>query len=135
MSYSTKFASAYYGPFRHVAQSSPDKGDRQSYQMNVANRLEAVEESLQDELQGADILMVKPALSFLDIIRDIKNSTNLPIAAYNVSGEYAMLKLAQKHKLIDYDKVMFETLLSMKRAGAGIIITYHAKEICRLLDL
>ncbi len=134
MSYSTKFASAFYGPFRDVAQSSPSVGDRQTYQMNIANRLEAIEESLQDEKQGADILMVKPALSFLDIIRDIKNSTNLPIAAYNVSGEYAMLKLAGKHGLIDYEKVMFETLLSMKRAGAGIIITYHAKEICELLD-
>ncbi len=134
MSYSTKFASAFYGPFRDVAQSSPDKGDRKSYQMSVANRLEAIEESLEDEAQGADMLMVKPALSFLDIIRDIKNSTNLPIVAYNVSGEYAMLKLAGAKGLLDYDKVMFETLLSMKRAGASIIITYHAKEICRLLD-
>ncbi len=134
MSYSTKFASAFYGPFRDVAQSAPDKGDRKTYQMDVANRAEALEESLEDEAQGADILMVKPALSFLDIIRDIKNNTNLPIAAYNVSGEYAMLKLAGKHGLIDYDKVMYEKLLSMKRAGASIIITYHAKEICEMLS-
>jgi len=135
MSYSTKFASAFYGPFRDVAQSSPSKGDRKTYQMDIANRLEAVQESLEDEAQGADILMIKPALSFLDIIRDIKNNTNLPIAAYNVSGEYAMLKIAGANGLVDYDKVMFETLLSMKRAGASIIITYHAKEICKVLNI
>ena len=134
MSYSTKFASAFYGPFRDVAESTPSYGDRRTYQMDVANRLEAIEESLEDERQGADILMVKPALSFLDVIRDIKNNTNLPIAAYNVSGEYAMLKLAGKHGLIDYEKVMMEKLLSMKRAGASIIITYHAKEACEILN-
>jgi porphobilinogen synthase len=134
MSYSTKFASAFYGPFRDVAQSTPSFGDRRTYQMDVANRLEAIEESLEDERQGADILMVKPALSFLDIIRDIKNHSNLPLAAYNVSGEYAMLKLAGQHKLIDYEKVMMEKLLSMKRAGADIIITYHAKEAARILN-
>jgi len=133
MSYSTKFASAFYGPFRDVAESSPSFGDRRTYQMDVANRLEAIEESLEDEKQGADILMVKPALSFLDVIRDIRNNTNLPIAAYNVSGEYAMLKLAGSHNLIDYEKVMLEKLLSMKRAGANIIITYHAKEVCEIL--
>ncbi|MBL6970473.1 MAG: porphobilinogen synthase [Campylobacterales bacterium] len=134
MSYSTKFASAFYGPFRDVAQSTPSFGDRRTYQMDVGNRLEAIEESLEDERQGADILMVKPALSFLDTIRDIRNNTNLPIAAYNVSGEYAMLKLAGKHGLIDYEKVMMEKLVSMKRAGANIIITYHAKEACKLLQ-
>jgi porphobilinogen synthase len=134
MSYSTKFASAFYGPFRDVAESSPSFGDRRTYQMDVANRLEAIEESLEDEKQGVDILMVKPALSFLDIIRDIRNNTNLPIAAYNVSGEYAMLKLAGSHNLIDYEKVMLEMLLSIKRAGANIIITYHAKEVCKLLQ-
>lgn len=133
MSYSTKFASAFYGPFRDVAESTPSFGDRRTYQMDVGNRLEAIEESLEDERQGADILMVKPALSFLDTIRDIRNNTNLPIAAYNVSGEYAMLKLAGQHGLIDYDRVMMEKLLSMKRAGANIIITYHAKEACKLL--
>jgi len=133
MSYSTKFASAYYGPFRDVAESTPDKGDRKMYQMDPANRLEAIEESIEDERQGADILMVKPALSYLDIIRDIRNSTNLPLAVYNVSGEYAMLKNAGAAGLIDYEKVMCETLLSFKRAGSDIIITYHAKEYCELL--
>ena len=133
MSYSTKFASAYYGPFRDVAESTPSHGDRKMYQMDPANRLEAVEESLEDERQGADILMVKPALAYLDVIRDIRNNTNLPLAVYNVSGEYAMLKNAGSAGLIDYDKVMEETLLSFKRAGADIIITYHAKEYCELL--
>ncbi len=133
MSYSTKFASAYYGPFRDVAESTPSKGDRKMYQMDPANRLEAIEESLEDERQGADILMVKPALAYLDVIRDIRNSTNLPLCVYNVSGEYAMLKNAGANGLIDYDKVMCETLMSFKRAGADIIITYHAKEYCELL--
>ena len=133
MSYSTKFASAYYGPFRDVAESTPSFGDRRSYQMDPANRLEAIEESIEDEKQGADILMVKPALSYLDIIRDIRNESNLPLAVYNVSGEYAMLKHAGAAGLIDYDRVMMETLLSFKRAGADIIITYHAKEACKLL--
>jgi len=134
MAYSTKFASAYYGPFRDVAESAPSFGDRRSYQMNPANRLEAIEESLEDERQGADILMVKPALAYLDIIRDIKERTNTPIAAYNVSGEYAMLKMAGKMGLIDYNKAMMETLLSIKRAGAGIIISYHAKEAAKLIN-
>ncbi len=134
MAYSTKFASAYYGPFRDVAESTPNKGDRKMYQMDGANRLEAIEESLEDERQGADILMVKPALSYLDIIRDIRNETNLPLAVYNVSGEYAMIKNAGLQGLIDYDKVMMETLLSFKRAGANIIISYHAKEACELLN-
>ena len=134
LSYSTKFASAYYGPFRDVAESAPSKGDRKMYQMDPANRLEAISESLEDEAQGADILMVKPALSYLDIIRDIRNSTKLPLAVYNVSGEYAMLKYAGAAGLIDYNKVMMETLLSFKRAGADIIITYHAKEAAVLLD-
>ncbi len=133
MAYSTKFASAFYGPFRDVAESTPSFGDRRTYQMDVANRLEAIEESLEDEKEGADILMVKPALSFLDVIRDIRNNTNLPIAAYNVSGEYAMLKHAGNAGLIDYERVMMEKLLSMKRAGANIIITYHAKEACEIL--
>ncbi len=133
MSYSTKFASAYYGPFRDVAESAPSFGDRRSYQMNPANRNEAILESLEDEKEGADILMVKPALSYLDIIRDIKNHSKLPLAVYNVSGEYAMLKMAGKTGLIDYDRVMMETLLSFKRAGADIIITYHAKEAAEIL--
>ncbi len=134
MSYSTKFASAYYGPFRDVAESSPGKGDRKSYQMNPANRNEAIAESVADEREGADILMVKPALAYMDIIRDVKNNTTLPLAVYNVSGEYSMLKMAAKAGVIDYDAVMMETLLGFKRAGADIIITYHAKEAAQLLQ-
>ena len=133
MSYSSKFSSAYYGPFRDVAESSPSFGDRRSYQMNPANRNEAILESIADENEGADILMVKPALAYLDIIRDVKNHTKLPLACYNVSGEYSMLKIAGKAGVIDYDKVMMETLMAFKRAGADIIITYHAKEAVRLL--
>ena len=116
-----------------MAESTPSHGDRKMYQMDPANRLEAIEESLEDEKQGADILMVKPALAYLDIIRDIRNSSNLPLAVYNVSGEYAMLKNAGNAGLIDYNKVMQETLISFKRAGADIIITYHAKEYCELI--
>ena len=134
MSYSTKFASAYYGPFRDVAESSPGKGDRKSYQMNPANRNEAIAESVADEAEGADILMVKPALAYMDIIRDVRNNTTLPLAIYNVSGEYSMLKMAAKAGVIDYDAVMMETLLGFKRAGADIIITYHAKEAAALLQ-
>ncbi|MCD6258493.1 MAG: porphobilinogen synthase [Helicobacteraceae bacterium] len=133
MSYSTKFASAYYGPFRDVAESTPSFGDRGSYQMDPANRREAVAESISDELQGADILMVKPALAYLDIVREIKDNTSLPLAVYNVSGEYAMLKLAGKHGLIDYERVVMETMMSFKRAGADIIISYHAKEVAKML--
>lgn len=133
MAYSTKFASAYYGPFRDVAQSAPSFGDRKSYQMDSANRFEAIRESLEDEAQGADILMVKPALAFLDIIRDIKERSLLPLCAYNVSGEYALLKAGAKLGVIDYEKVMMETLLGIKRAGADIIISYHAKEVAKIL--
>ncbi|CAM3474742.1 porphobilinogen synthase [Helicobacter ganmani] len=133
MSYSTKFASGYYGPFRDVANSTPSFGDRKSYQQNPANRREAILESLEDERQGADILMVKPALAYLDIVRDIRERTLLPLAVYNVSGEYAMLKFAQKNNLIDYERVLLETMIGFKRAGADIIITYHAKEIAKLL--
>jgi len=133
MSYSSKFASAYYGPFRDVAESSPGKGDRKSYQMNPANRREAIAESVADELEGADILMVKPALAYMDIIRDVRENTTLPLAVYNVSGEYSMLKMAAKAGVIDYDAVMMETLLGFKRAGADMIITYHAKEAAEIL--
>ena len=133
MAYSTKFASAYYGPFRDVAQSAPSFGDRKSYQMDSANRFEAIRESLEDEVQGADILMVKPALAFLDIIRDIKERSLLPLCAYNVSGEYALLKAGAKLGVIDYEKVMMETLLGIKRAGADMIISYHAKEVAKIL--
>ncbi|EAJ5693551.1 porphobilinogen synthase [Campylobacter fetus] len=133
MAYSTKFASAYYGPFRDVAQSSPSFGDRRSYQMDCANRFEAINESLEDEAQGADILMVKPALAYLDIIRDIKERTLLPLCVYNVSGEYAMLKASAKAGVIDYERVMIETMMSFKRAGADLIISYHAKEVAEFL--
>ena len=134
MSYSTKFSSAYYGPFRDVAESAPSFGDRRSYQMNPANISEAIAESIEDELQGADILMVKPALAYLDVIRAIKEKTSLPLAVYNVSGEYAMLQAAKKANLVDYDKILIETMIAFKRAGADIIISYHAKEVAKLLD-
>ena len=133
MSYSTKFASGYYGPFRDVAESTPSFGDRASYQMDPANRREAIAESISDEEQGADILMVKPALAYLDIVREIKDNTTLPMAVYNVSGEYAMLKFAGMNDLIDYDRVVMETMVAFKRAGADIIISYHAKEVAKLL--
>lgn len=133
MSYSTKFASAYYGPFRDVAESAPSFGDRKTYQMDPANRREAINESIEDEKQGADILMVKPALAYLDIIRDVRNATALPLCVYNVSGEYAMLKVAGKAGVIDYERVMMETMLAFKRAGADIIISYHAKEVAEVL--
>ena len=134
MSYSTKFASAYYGPFRDVAESAPSFGDRRSYQMNPANRREAIAESVEDEIEGADILMVKPALAYMDIIRDVREATTTPLAVYNVSGEYSMLKYAGKAGLIDYDRVMMETMLGFKRAGADIIISYHAKEVAQILN-
>ncbi len=134
MAYSTKFASAYYGPFRDVAESAPSFGDRKSYQMNPANRKEAISESLEDEVQGADILMVKPALAYLDIVRDIKERSLLPMAVYNVSGEYALLKAGERAGIIDYEKVLMETMISFKRAGADIIISYHAKEVAQLLQ-
>lgn len=133
MAYSTKFASAYYGPFRDVAQSSPSFGDRKTYQQDPANRREAIIESLNDEGEGADILMVKPALAYLDVVRDIRERTLLPLAVYNVSGEYAMLQCAKRAGLIDYEKVMMESLVGMKRAGADIIISYHAKEVAQIL--
>lgn len=133
MSYSTKFASAYYGPFRDVAQSTPSFGDRKTYQEDYANRREAIRESLNDEKEGADILMVKPALAYLDIVRDIRESTLLPLALYNVSGEYSMLKLAGQAGVVDYEKVMMETMMSFKRAGADIIVSYHTKEVAKLL--
>jgi len=134
MSYSTKFASGYYGPFREVAESTPSFGDRASYQMDPANRREAIAESISDEAQGADILMVKPALAYLDIVREIKDATSLPMAVYNVSGEYAMIKFAGMQGLIDYERVVMETMVSFKRAGADIIISYHAKEVAKMLQ-
>ncbi len=134
MSYSTKFASGYYGPFRDVAESAPSHGDRRTYQMDPRNAREAVLESLEDEAQGADVLMVKPALAYLDVVRAIREASDRPLAVYNVSGEYAMLKAAQRAGLIEYEKVLMETMVSFKRAGADLIITYHARELCALLD-
>ena len=133
MSYAVKYASAFYGPFRDAADSTPSFGDRKTYQMDPANRLEALKEAALDVKEGADILMVKPALSYLDILRDLRNEHSLPMAAYNVSGEYAMLKAAAAKGWIDGEKVMMEKLTSMKRAGADVILTYHAKEAARLL--
>lgn len=133
MSYAVKFSSSYYGPFRDAADSAPTFGDRKTYQMDPANRREALREAGYDDLEDADILMVKPALSYLDIIRDVRNEFDKPVACYNVSGEYAMIKAAAEKGWIDGDKVMMETLLSMKRAGADIIITYFAKEVAKLL--
>ena len=134
MGYSVKYCSAYYSPFRDAADSSPSFGDRKTYQMDPANRNEAIKEAQADVDEGAEILMVKPALAYLDIIRDLKNNFDLPIAAYNVSGEYSMIKAAGQNNWIDEQKVMMETLLSIKRAGADIIITYFAKEAARILN-
>lgn len=134
MGYSVKYASAFYGPFRDAADSAPTFGDRRTYQMDPANRDEGIRKATFDDQEGADILMVKPALSYLDIIRDLKNNFDRPIACYNVSGEYAMLKAAAEKGWIDGERVMMESLLSMKRAGADIIITYFAKEVARLLN-
>ncbi len=133
MSYAVKFSSSYYGPFRDAADSAPTFGDRKTYQMDPANRRESIREAGYDDIEDADILMVKPALSYLDIIRDVRNEFDKPVACYNVSGEYAMIKAAAEKGWIDGDKVMMETLLSMKRAGADIIITYFAKEVAKLL--
>ncbi len=134
MSYSAKYASSYYGPFRDAAESAPAFGDRKTYQMDPANRREALKEVSLDIEEGADIVMVKPALAYLDIISDIRRNFNVPVAAYNVSGEYSMIKAAGKLGWIDEKKVMIETLTSIKRAGADIIITYHAKEIAKILN-
>lgn len=133
MSYAVKYASGYYGPFREAAESTPQFGDRRSYQMDPANRLEAIREAQMDIEEGADIVMVKPGLPYLDIIRELRNYTNLPVAAYNVSGEYSMIKAAGKMGWIDEDRVIMETMLSFKRAGADLILTYHAPEVARLL--
>lgn len=133
MAYSVKYASAYYGPFRDAADCAPKEGDRRGYQMDPANAKEALREVTLDIAEGADIVMVKPALAYLDIIRSIADEVDLPIAAYNVSGEYAMVKAAALNGWIDYDRVVLETLLSMKRAGSDILLTYHAIDAARLL--
>jgi len=134
MSYAVKFASAFYGPFRDAAQSTPQFGDRRSYQMDPANRREALREAALDTAECADFLMVKPAMAYLDLVRDLRERFDLPLVTYNVSGEYAMLKAAAQQGWIDHDRVMLELLTGMKRAGADLIITYHAKEAARLLQ-
>jgi porphobilinogen synthase len=133
LAYSAKFASGYYGPFRTAVDSTPAFGDRAGYQMDPANVREAMREIALDVEEGADIVMVKPALAYLDVIAEARGEFDVPIAAYNVSGEYAMLKAAAEKGWIDYDRVMMETLTSIRRAGADLILTYHAKEAARLL--
>lgn len=133
MSYTAKYASAFYGPFRDALDSAPKKGDKKSYQMNPANRREALRELALDETEGADMVMIKPALSYLDIIREVKDRTNLPVTAYNVSGEYAMVKAAALNGWMDGERTMMEVLLSIKRAGADAILTYFAKEAAEVL--
>jgi porphobilinogen synthase len=133
MSYAVKYASAFYGPFRDAANSAPKFGDRKQYQMDPANRLEALREAESDVLEGADFLMVKPAMAFMDIIRDVKNEFNLPMVAYNVSGEYAMIKAAALNGWIDEKRIVMELMLGFKRSGCDLVITYHAKDIARWL--
>ena len=134
LSYAAKYASAYYGPFRDAAESAPQFGDRRTYQMDPANAREALKEVDLDLLEGADMVMVKPALAYMDIIWRVKEITNLPVAAYNVSGEYSMVKAAALNGWIDEKKVTLETLISFKRAGADLILTYHAKDAARWLQ-
>jgi porphobilinogen synthase len=133
LAYSAKYASAYYGPFRDALDSAPKFGDKKTYQMDAANAREAIKEVALDIAEGADIVMVKPALAYLDIIRKVRDYTNVPVAAYNVSGEYAMIKAAAQNGWIDEKKVILETLTSMKRAGADLILTYFAKEVALML--
>jgi porphobilinogen synthase len=134
LSYAVKYASAYYGPFRVAAESAPAFGDRRSYQMDPANLREAVREVELDVEEGADIVMVKPALPYLDVVAEIRREFDLPVAAYNVSGEYLMLKAAAEKGFLDYDRSVLETLTSVRRAGADLIVTYHAKEAAQLLS-
>jgi porphobilinogen synthase len=133
LSYAAKYASAYYGPFRDAAESAPQFGDRRTYQMDPANGTEALKEIALDMAEGADMLMVKPALAYMDIIWRVKQATQLPVAAYNVSGEYAMVKAAALNGWIDEQKVVMETMTGFKRAGADLILTYHAKDVARWL--
>ncbi len=134
MAYSAKYASCFYGPFRDALDSAPGFGDKKSYQMDYANRNEAIKETLLDVQEGADIVMVKPALSYLDIIREIKNAVHVPVSAYNISGEYAMIKAAAAKGWIDENKAILETLTSMKRAGADLIATYFARDAVKLIS-
>jgi porphobilinogen synthase len=133
MAYSAKYASCFYGPFRDALDSAPGFGDKKTYQMNYANRIEAVKEALMDEEEGADIVMVKPGLPYLDIVREVKNAVHVPVSVYNISGEYAMIKAAAKMGWIDENKAILETLTSIKRAGADLIATYFAKDAAKLL--
>lgn len=134
MSYAAKYASAFYGPFREAAESAPQFGDRRSYQMDPANRREALKEAALDIDEGADIIMVKPALAYLDVISDVKNTFDVPVAAYNVSGEYSLVKAAGKMGWIDEERIMMEILTSIKRAGADLILTYFAKDAAKILN-
>jgi porphobilinogen synthase len=134
MSYSAKYASCFYGPFRDALDSAPGFGDKKTYQMDYHNRIEAIKETIMDVEEGADIVMVKPALSYLDVIREVKNAVNVPVSCYNISGEYAMIKAAAKMGWIDEDKAIIETLTSMKRAGADLIATYFAKDAVRIIS-
>ncbi len=134
MAYSAKYASCFYGPFRDALDSAPGFGDKKTYQMDYANRIEAVKEAVMDEEEGADIVMVKPAMAYLDIIREVKNSVGIPVSAYHVSGEYALIKAASKMGWIDENKAILESLTSIKRAGADLIATYFAKDACKLLS-
>ncbi len=133
MAYSAKYASCFYGPFRDALDSAPGFGDKKTYQMDYANRIEAVREALMDVEEGADIVMVKPGLPYLDIVREVKNAVDVPVSVYNISGEYAMIKAAAKMGWINENKAILETLTSMKRAGADMIATYFAKDAVRLL--
>jgi porphobilinogen synthase len=134
MSYSAKYASCFYGPFRDALDSAPGFGDKKTYQMDYHNRIEAVKETIMDVEEGADIVMVKPALSYLDVIREVKNAVHVPVSCYNISGEYAMIKAAAKMGWIDENKAIIETLTSMKRAGADLIATYFAKDAVRIMN-
>ncbi|RDW21654.1 porphobilinogen synthase [Oceanobacillus chungangensis] len=133
MSYAVKYSSAFYGPFRDAADSAPQFGNRKTYQMDPANRLEALREAESDIEEGADFIMVKPALSYLDVVRDVRNNCNVPVVAYNVSGEYSMVKAAAQNDWIDEQSIVMEMLTSMKRAGADIILTYFAKDVAKWL--
>jgi porphobilinogen synthase len=134
MSYSAKYASCFYGPFRDALDSAPGFGDKKTYQMDYSNRIEAIKEATMDVEEGADIVMVKPALAYLDVIREVKNAVNVPVSAYNISGEYAMIKAAAKMGWLNEDKAILETLTAIKRAGADLIATYFAKDAIRLIS-
>jgi len=134
MAYSAKYASCFYGPFRDALDSAPGFGDKKTYQMNYANRLEAVKEALMDEEEGADIVMVKPGLPYLDIVREVKNAVKIPVSVYNISGEYAMIKAAAKMGWVNEEKAILETLTSIKRAGADLIATYFARDAVKLIS-